>query len=299
MDRLEVLRAYVRLVERGSFTAVAEELRVKQSTVSKWLAALEEDLGVQLIDRTTRSQRVTDPGQRFYERALDIVGAYDTAVVDVREGAATIAGRIRMSVPVVFGQRYIVPLVTRFLRQHKRVAIEMVYNDRYISLVEEGYDLAIRVGLQVDSSLRSHGLGVSSRRVVASPGYVNSHGLPTTPAALADHECLLHSQLNALTTWKFRRGNSRHRVNVRGRVSANNSEATLAMARSGLGVCLLASWLVDADIRAGRLVQLLADYEPPPAPIRALTPPTRRISPTVRAWLDHVRTGLAAALPAD
>jgi DNA-binding transcriptional LysR family regulator len=296
MDRIEVLRAYVRLVERGSFTAVAEELGIGQSTVSKWLAGLEEELGVQLLDRTTRSQRVTDAGQRFYEHAVELVNDFDVAVADVREQATTLRGRIRLSLPVVFGQRYVVPLLARFLRSHKEVELEMVYNDRYVSLIDEGYDLAIRVGVPIDSSLRSHRLGESRRRVVASPGYVKLHGAPRSPRELADHECLVHTRLSGRTTWSFRHRGKSHRVTVHGRVSVNNSEATLALARSGLGICMLASWLVDTEIRAGRLVPLLDGYQPPDAPIRALTAPTRRIPPRVRALLDHLRTGLERSL---
>lgn len=294
MDRLTVLRAYVRLVEKGSFTAVAEELQVKQSTVSKWLLALEDELGVQLLDRTTRSQRTTDAGQRFYDRALGILSGYDSAVAELKEGDDILRGRIRMSLPVVFGRLYVVPQVTRFLKKHKDLELQMVLGDHYVSLVDEGYDLAVRVGAQVDSSLRSHYLGDSARRLVASPGYIKAHGQPDSPKELERHECLLHNDLGGRTVWSFSDGDKRYRISVRGRVAANNSEATAAMARSGLGICLLADWLVDADLRSGRLVQLLPELTPPSAPIRALTPPGRHTPPRVRALIEHLRDNMQA-----
>lgn len=299
MDRIAVLRAYTRLIELGSFTAVARELRVKQSTVSKWLVALEDQLGVQLLDRTTRSRRVTELGARFYQRALVVLDAYDSALSDIQHDDPTPRGRVRMNLPVVFGQRYIVPLMTKFLRRHKELELEMVFSDRYVRLVEEGFDLAIRIGVQVDSALRSHALAGSERRLVASPGYLRAHGTPETPRELERHQCLRHSNLETGAVWTFARDGKTHRATVRGRASANNSEATLTMARSGLGICRLASWLVDGDLRAGRLVHLLPDYQPPRAPIRALTPPGRHLAPRVRATIDHIRQGLRKALADD
>lgn len=267
--------------------------------MSKWLAAAEEELGVQLLDRTTRSQRVTDAGQRFYEQAKEIVAAYDGAVAELREGESVVRGRIRLSVPVVFGRLYVVPLVAKLLRAHRELEIEMAFADRYVSLVEEGFDLAVRVGAPVDSSLTSHALGDSRRRLVASPGYLRAHGKPATPRDLAGHQCLPHTYGGATAIWTFSKGGKSHRVSVRGRVSASNSEATLALAKSGLGICLLASWLVDPDVRAGRLVSLLPEYGAPRAPIRALTPPGRRPPPRVRALIAHLREGLAPALDAS
>lgn len=297
MDRIAVLRAFVRLVDKGSFTEVAQELRVKQSTVSKWLAGLEQDLGVRLLDRTTRSLRVTDTGQRFYQHALGIVAAYDEAISDLHQGGTHVHGRIRMSLPVVFGRLFIVPLMAKFLRQHPQLELDMMFNDRYVSLVEEGYDLAVRVGIPVDSSLRLHALGGSRRCLVASPGYLRSHGLPATPHDLAKHECIALSSVSPRARWTFSNAERTQRVTVRGRVRVDNSEAALALARAGTGICLLASWLVDPDIRAGRLVHLLPAYEAPFAPVQALTAPGGRVKPGVRRVIEHLRAGLEQRTP--
>ncbi|MEM9191403.1 MAG: LysR family transcriptional regulator [Myxococcota bacterium] len=293
MDRITVLRAFVRLVEKRSFTAVADELRVKQSTVSKWLGRLEDDLGVQLLDRTTRSQRVTEAGQRFYDHANIVLNSYDNAVADLRQADPTLRGRIRMSLPVVFGRRFVVPQVTTFLQEHPHVELELIFSDRYVRIVEEGYDLALRVGIPVDSTLRAHPLGGSGRRLVASPTYLARHPMPNTPQDLEAHQCLVHTELSTRAAWSFTRDGKTHRVSVGGRISANHSEASLVMAKAGLGVCLLASWLVDEDIASGSLVQLLADYEPPGARIQAITPPGRHVPPRVRALIEHLRSGFA------
>jgi len=296
MGELTTLRAYSRLVELESFSAVAAELRVRQSTVSKWVAALEEEIGVRLVDRTTRSLRVTEAGRRFYQRATAIVSDYEAALGEAREEASALRGRIRVSVPVVFGQRFVVPAVTVFLQQHEGIEFELVFGDRYVNLVEEGFDLAIRVGVPVDSAFRSHFLGDGRRFLVASPWYLSSYGEPRRPKDLEEHQCLVHTERGTRAAWTFRRGKRSHDVRVGGRVSANHSESTLHMAKAGLGVALLAKWLVEPDLEGGSLVPLLHEYLPPPAPVRALTPPGNFSAPRVRALIEHLRGALAPAL---
>ena len=296
MDRIAAMHAFIRLVEVGTFSAVADELRVKQSTVSKWLAALEAEMGAQFIDRTTRVQRVTDSGKLFYQRARDILAVYDETAAELQSRDPEPRGRIRVNVPVVFGRLFVVPQVARFLRRHKAIEVELSFDDRYVNLIEEGFDVAIRAGIPADSSFRARTLGESGRRLVASPGYVQSKEPLQAPGDLAGHECLLHTGLSTRATWILHRGDKSFHAQVRGRFSANNSEALLAMARSGLGIALLATWLVDADLRAGRLVTLLPDYELPKAPIQALTPPGRHVHPRVRAFLDFMGDALRSVL---
>ena len=293
MDRITQLEAFVRVVDRGSFSRVAEELRVQQSTVSKWIAALEEELGTTLIERTTRSQRVTEAGQRLYRRAQAIVDEYEQAMGEARQGDEGLRGRIRISLPTVFGRLFVVPLLTALLREHPELEVDMVLGDRYVNLVEEGFDVAVRVGVQVDSTMRLHPLGSTPRRVVAAPAYLERQGTPETPSDLEQHDCLVHAAPGAQTLWRFTRNGRRVQATVRGRASINHSEATLMLAREGLGVAMLASWLVDPEIEAGRLVPILSDYEAPPAPFRALTPPGRHLSRRVRRTLEHLREGLA------
>jgi len=286
MDTIDTLRAYVRVVETGSFTDAARELRVQQSTVSKWVAALEADLETQLIERTTRSQRVTEAGERLLAHAREILATYDAAMADLREGAPEPRGRIRVSLPVVFGRRYLVGPLSRFAAAHGRVELEAIFSDRYVSLVDENLDVAVRVGRPVDASDRAVRLGGTGRKLVASPAYLRARGRPAAPRDLKSHDCLTHTGLAA--SWPLARGGRTTRVHVRGTFAANHSDALLRMAIDGHGVAMLADWLVDAPIADGALVPLLTDWTLPFAPISALVPPTRHVQPHVRALLDHL-----------
>ncbi len=296
MDTMLAFRSFVRLVDLGSFTAVADELGVKQSTVSKWLANLEERFGCRLIHRTTRAQAPTEAGARFYERAIAVLSAFDETVSAMQHEDQQVRGRLRLSLPVVFGRLFVVPIVTAFARKHPEVSISMHFSDHYSGLVGEGIDLAVRVGVPVDSTLLSHTLAETSRLVVASPGYLRRCGTPSTPEALVAHECLQHSVPGTPKVWTFRKGKKSKSVQVRGRVSADNSEVTRALARSGLGICMLATWLVAGDVRSGRLVSLLDSWTTPTAPIRALTPPGRQVPPHVRSFIECLQAELPKAL---
>lgn len=293
MDRILALQAFVRLAELGTFSAASADLRVRQSTVSKWIAALEEELGVQLVERTTRSLRVTDAGTAFLKDAREVIAAYDAAAARVQRRSPALRGRLRINVPVVFGRLFVMSPVRGFARRHGDIEIEMVFSDRYVNLVEENVDVAVRVGTPVDSSFRTHRLGSTGRHAVASPGYLERFGVPTIPRDLEGHACLLHTELSRGDTWKFRQGSREHRVAVKGRFSANNSEALLAMAKAGQGVAMLAHWLVDRDLASGKLVRVLPDCELPPAPIAALTAPSRHPPLRVTAFIEHLRESLA------
>ena len=293
MDRLDAMRLYLRIVELKSLSAAARELRVKQSTASKWLAALEEELGASLIERTTRTKRVTESGALFYARAKELLAAYESTAAELSSRAPEPVGRLRVSAPVVFGRMFVAPVACEFLRRSPKVEIDLVFDDRYVNLVEEGFDVAVRVGVPADTSFRARSLGGTKRLLVASPSYVKTHGAPRSPAELRRHACLLHSELSAGTIWIFRKGAKEHRARVRGRFAANNSEALRQAAKSGLGIALLAAWLVADDVRRKRLVELLPAYETPAAPIHLLMPPGRHVHPRVRAFVDFLAERLA------
>ena len=187
MDHLLALKAYVRVIELGSFTQAARELHVKQSTVSKWIGQLEEEHHTALIQRTSRAQRVTEAGEHFYARSKEILALYELAHAELQAHATTLSGRLRISLPVVLGERFFLKHLADFALMHPEVSLEMVFDDRYVDLIDRDLDLAIRVGEPVDSALHAITLGSMPRMLIASPCYVERRGVPHTPAQLATH----------------------------------------------------------------------------------------------------------------
>lgn len=296
MDRIDALRAFVRLVEAGSFTQAAKDLGVGQPTVSKWVAALEDEFGTSLCERTTRSRSITDAGRALYPQAKALVEQFESARESLGGDAAKVAGRLSITVPVVFGGLYIAPLLPAFAREHPEVDLRVSFDDRYADLVAEGIHLAIRVGAAKDSSFKGVTLGESPRRLVAAPAYLEAHGRPRSPRDLGDHACLRHSLVDNHAIWTFARDNKRLTAKVGGRFAANHSETLRQMAVAGEGIALLADWLVRDDIRAGRLRVLLTKYRTPDAPLRLLFPPTGQRSAAARAFILFLRTNLASHL---
>jgi molybdate transport repressor ModE-like protein len=294
------MRLFARLAEQGSFSAAARDLKIKQSTASKWIAELETELGANLVERTTRSVRITEDGQRLLDRARQVLAAFDELTADFDQRSLQPRGRVRVSAPVVFGRLFVVPAVGDFLKRHPEVHVEVVMNDRYVNLVDEGFDLAIRVGVPTDTSARGRKLADSRRVLVAAPAYLKNRHRPKTPDDLRLHECLVHGDANASIVWRFGKDQARGvPVAVRGRFAANNSEAVALMARQGLGIALLADWLVREDLARGRLISLLEDFGAPPAPIFALSPPGRFSSVTVHALTEHLAIAIAGRLATE
>ena len=295
MDRFEGLRAYVRIVELGTFTAAAKDLRIRQATVSRWIAELEDELGVQLLDRTTRTVRMTHAGERFYDRARALLGMWEEATAAAREEHEEVSGRLRVSVPVVFGQRFLTPNLGKFLSKYPGLELEMQFSDRYIDLVEEGVDVALRVGTPIDSDYRARTLATTPRRIVAAPGYLAAAAPIRHPQDLAKHVCLLHSGLDNRVTWRFSRDEESFRVEVGGRFRANHSETLLSLARQGHGIVLLASWLVDDAIERGELIEVIQEYRAPSAPIQALFASKRHTPGNVEVFIGYLQELLSAS----
>lgn len=289
MDRLAALKAFVRVVELDSFSAAARELSVGQSTVSRWVAALEDELGVQLLERTTRHQSLTAAGETFYERARNITASFEDAAAELQGGADRVRGLLRVSVPVVFGSRYLLGPIAEFMGEHPDVAVELLSTDRYVNLVEERIDVAIRVGSSIDSTFRARVIAQSARRLVALS---STAGQLSDPEELRGLQCFHHTDIGRGSSWTFRRGDEERTIPVRGRFAANSSEAVLEMVRHGHGVALLAGWLVDDLIASGELVALLPDWTAPDAPIRAVMPPGRHIHPRTRTFIDFIGAAL-------
>ncbi len=296
MDRIDALRAFVRLVETGSFTQAAKDLDVGQPTVSKWVSALEADFGVTLCERTTRSRAITDAGRALYPRAKAIVDQFERAREAAGGEAVAVGGRLSVSVPVVFGRLYVSPLLPAFARAYPDVDLRVSYDDRYVDLVAEGIQVAIRVGAAKDSTFKGVTLGESPRRLVASPAYLAEHGRPRHPKDLAAHRCLRHSLVDNAAIWQFSRGRQRINANVSGRFSSNHSETLRAMAVAGHGIALLADWLVRDDVQSGALRLVLTKFRAPDAPLRLIFPPTGQHSAPARAFTTFLKEHLPAHL---
>ena len=291
MDRLDEFAIFVRIVEEGSLVRAAQRLRRSAPAVTRALAALEDRLGVRLIDRTTRRLAPTEAGRALYERARGVVESYEAATAGARE--APVRGLLRIAAPVQFGRRHVAPLAARFLDSHESVEIELLLNDRNVDLIEEGVDVAVRIGALADSSLVARPVGHVRRQWVASPAYLTRQGTPKVPADLAKHEALLGTSRGAME-WTFggrRRGAPPH---LAGRLRADDIETRLRLAREGRGIAQFLSYQVAEDLAAGRLVRLLRSYEPPLLPVQLLTKGRAHRAPKIDAFLDFAARKLSA-----
>lgn len=293
MDTLEAMSIFVRVVERGSFSAVARELGLSQPTISKQIGALEKRLGGRLFARSTRHLSLTDEGQRYYDHCRQILAAVDNAEHSFQTGQERVAGPLRIASSGSFGRIQIAPRLHGFLQQNPEVTIDLQLSDENVDLVSEGIDVAVRIGELKDSSLVARQIGLTRRRVFAAPGYLEQHGVPATPDDLSAHNCLVFNQLEHFDNWRFEHGGQWHSVQVKGNVRSNNSEAIRQMVLSGLGLSLSPAWLFCEDQQAGRVVAVLEGHTPAPLPIHAVFPPDRRQSARVRAFTDYLRDAFA------
>lgn len=289
MDTLEAMAMFVRVVERGSFSAVARELGTTQPTVSKQINALEKRLGGRLIARSTRQLSLTDEGLRYYKQCRDILAAVDSAEHSFQTGREAVAGPLRIASSVSFGRLQIAPRLQEFLERYPEVTVDLLLSDQNVDLVSEGMDVAIRIGELKDSSLIARQIGLTRRLLVAAPGYLERHGTPQAAEELSLHNCILFNLLADFDTWVFDAG--QYHVQVKGNVRSNNSEAIRQMVLSGLGISLSPTWLYRRDLALGRVVQVLPDLTPSALPIHALLPANRRQSARVRAFVDYLAEG--------
>jgi DNA-binding transcriptional LysR family regulator len=291
MDRLDEFAIFVRIVEEGSLVRAAHRLRRSAPAVTRALAALEDRIGVRLIDRTTRRLAPTEAGRSLYERARAVVADYEAAAAGARE--APVRGLLRIAAPVQFGRRHVAPLATCFLDSHEGVEIELMLNDRNVDLIEEGIDVAVRIGALADSGLVARPVGRVRRQWVASPAYLAGHGAPKEPADLARHEALLGTSRGAME-WTFgsrRRGAPTH---LAGRLRVDDIETRLRLAREGRGIAQFLSYQVAEDLAAGRLVRLLHRFEPPPLPVQLVTKSRAHRAPKIDTFVEFAARKLSA-----
>lgn len=288
MDLLGPMRAFVRVVEAGSFTAVATEQNTTQPTISRQVAALEDHLGARLLTRTTRALTLTDDGRAFYEHALRVLEAVGEAENAVGRRQAKPTGTLRLAVPVVLGRRHIVPRLARFLARYPEVSIDLAMSDGFVDLVEQGIDLAIRVGEITDQSLVARKIGVVRRITVASPAYLAAKGTPRRPDDLNRHDCIVYTRLATGNRWHFESKDGPLSVTVSGRYRVDNSEAVREGVVSGLGIAVIPAFAFGDEIGRGDVKVLLEAFEPKPLPLNAVYASRRYVPPRVRAMIDFL-----------
>ena len=291
MDRLEELSALVAILDTGSLAAAGRRLRRSPPAMTRLLAGLEERVGAQLVVRTTRRLAPTDAGRRLAEQARTLIAGYDGAVREV--AAAPVSGLLRVTAPLVFGRRHVTPLVASFLDAHPAVTVELVLSDRTLNLVEEGLDVAVRIGRLADSGLVARRVGEVRRLLVASPDYLARRGVPRSPADLARHDVIFSSTRPAPLEWRFGAGRGTA-VRLAPRLLVNEVDAMLLAVRAGRGIGRPLSYQVADDLASGALVRLLPELEPPALPVQLVTPAARHPPARVRAFLDHAARSLAA-----
>ncbi|WP_028626460.1 LysR family transcriptional regulator [Metapseudomonas resinovorans] len=293
MDKLNAMAVFVRVVESGSFSAVARELGTSQPTISKQVQALETSLGGRLIARSTRQLSLTDEGQRYFEQCRQILSAVDNAELSFQTGREQVAGPLRVASSVSFGRTCIAPVLGEFLACYPQVSLDLQLSDRNEDLVSEGIDVSLRIGELPASGMIARRLGHMRRLVLAAPAYLAGRGTPQSPEALREHNCLVFNLLPDAGIWTFIRDGHTQSVRVSGNARSNSSEAIREMVLSGLGISLSPDWLFMADLAAGRVVALLQDFTPSTLPIHALSPANRRQSARVRTFVDFIAQKLA------
>ena len=294
MDRLAAMQTFVKVIETGSFSAAARQLRLGQPAVSKTVAQLEERLGTSLLLRSSRSFSATEAGRIFYERAKLAIAEADEAELAARGAGAGLVGRLRVSAAVTFTRLKIVPKLGRFLGQHPKLEIELILDDRNIDLVGEGVDIALRMGALTDSALTARKIGRSRRRVVGTPTYFAGAGAPVTPRDLERHQAIISAQRGGGVAWTFVKHGSEESVALNGRIRSTAAEAVREAVLAHLGLAVASDGMLGAELKSGAVREVLADWRLPSVDIWAVFPTGRRASAKARAFAVFVERELEA-----
>jgi LysR family transcriptional regulator for bpeEF and oprC len=294
MDQIAAIRTFVRVVESGSFSAVARAAGVGQPAVSKQVSALEAHLGAQLVRRTSRSLSLTEAGQDFYESAARLIDDLDAAVSRVGRGQSTPAGLIRVTVAPVFGRLYLVPRLEDFFTRYPQIVVETVVTDRIVNLVEEGVDLAIHNGELQDSTLVAQKIGATPVVTVATPEYLKQHGEPLSPGELDGHRCIVYSPQGAPRAWRFKGKFGDIVYQPKGNLRTNDAEQIRAAVLANLGLAHAPGWLFARELASGATQLVLHDYERAPLSISAVRPVGRRLPAKLRVFIDFLLETFAA-----
>lgn len=296
MDRLHEMEVFVAVADAGSFARAGARLRISPPAVTRAVASLEERLGARLLNRTTRSLALTEAGGRFLERARRLLAEIEEAERGALDERAAPAGHLVVTASVTFGRAAVAPVLNELLRAHPSITASLLLLDRTVNLVEEGVDVAVRIGRLPDSTLVARRVGEVQRILVASPDYLARRGHPGAPAELARHDVIAFTGLMPARAWRFGDGATLARVALQPRLELNDAAAAIAAAEAGDGITIALSYMVAERIAAGRLTPVLARYTPPPVPVQIVHPPSRPLAPKVRAFVDFAAPRLAQLL---
>jgi len=294
MDRLDSMRIFVAVAETGGFATAARRLVLSPPAVTRAVAAVEDRVGARLLHRTTRIVRLTEAGARFLEDCRRILAEVEEAEAAAAGLHAEPRGQVSITAPVLFGRLHVAPILFDVGIRHPLMVVRSFFIDRVVNLAEEGYDVAVRIAELPDSGLSAIRVGTVRRVVCASPAHLAAHGVPQTPADLADHDAIPFGQGVAARDWVFRRGDRTETVTPRARLIVNQADVAVAAAVAGHGLTRVLSYQMAADHRAGRLRTVLEAFEPPPIPIHVVHQEGRRATARVRALVDLVAAGLRA-----
>jgi DNA-binding transcriptional LysR family regulator len=288
MDRFQEMRAFAAVIDAGSFVGAADELNISKAAISRQVAELEARLGVRLLNRTTRRLSLTGEGEVFYTRAKDLLGSLEEMEAEVAARRGHAVGVLKVTAPVSFGVQHLAPLWPGFMAKHPLVRLEVMLADRFVDLVEEGMDLAVRIARLESSSLVSRKLSSTRLVLCASPKYLKKHGRPRHPADLARHAVIAYSLLSVGDDWQFDGPEGLVQVRVEPRMRTNSGDTCRTAALGHEGIVLEPSFMVANDIAAGTLVQLLPEYRSLELGIYAVYPSRKFVAPKVRALIDYL-----------
>ena len=293
MDRLAAMQTFVKVIETGSFSAAARQLRLGQPAVSKTVAQLEERLGLPLLLRSSRRLSATEAGQIFYDHAKVTIAQAEEAELAARGAGAGLTGRLRVSAGVTFARLKIVPKLGSFLARHPKLEIELILDDRNVDLVGEGIDVALRLGVLTDSALAARKIAVVGRRVVGTPAYFARAGVPEMPADLSTHEAVIYSQRGGGSAWTFAKDGAEQSVVLSGRIRSTAVEALREAVLADLGLAVASDAMLGAELDSGAVQEVLADWRLPSIDVWAVFPTGRRASAKARAFAGFVEQELA------
>ncbi len=296
MDRVTAVALFARIVESGSFSKAAAEFGITQPTATKAVAAMEQRLGARLLHRTTRGVSPTEVGALYYDRCKAIASEIEAADNLATLMQAGVGGTLRISTSVAFGRRVLVPLAMRYMREHPSLTVDLSFEDRYVNMVEQGVDLAVRMGRLADSTLGARWLGRNPWVMAAAPSYLKAKGTPKQPSDLAQHACLIYSTVQGDDRWMLTGPDGAEQVvPVRGPLRSNNLSAVLAAAREGLGVAILPCYVARESVADATILPILERFALPTQEIHAVFPSPKLVPGKVSAFIEHLRAALDGA----